>query len=53
MPIWEYVKGRGPFTPLDHVTLDEIAMNLYAQLNFSGNCEEAFRFYHRNSISRS
>ena len=23
-------------------------MNLYAQLNFGGNCEEAFRFYERH-----
>lgn len=23
-------------------------MNLYTQLNFGGNCEEAFRFYEKN-----
>jgi PhnB protein len=33
---------------LDHLNLDEIAMNLYAQLNFGGNCEEAFRFYEKH-----
>jgi PhnB protein len=33
---------------LDHLNLDEIAMNLYTQLNFGGNCEEAFRFYEKH-----
>ena len=48
MPIWEYVKGRVGLHPLDHVTSGETAMNLYAQLNFGGNCEEAFRFYEKH-----
>jgi PhnB protein len=34
--------------PLDHVTSGETAMNLYAQLNFGGNCEEAFSFYEKH-----
>jgi PhnB protein len=29
-------------------TENEIAMKLYAQLNFGGNCEEAFRFYEKH-----